>query len=54
LKGIHRLAPIDAAFQRANANPLVAAAWKITPTLNLEQQFDRVIGAADQAIHPND
>jgi len=35
-------------------SPLVAAAWKITPTLNLEQQFARVIGAAGQMIHPND
>jgi DNA-binding transcriptional LysR family regulator len=35
-------------------SPLVAAAWKITQTLNLEQQFDRVISAADQTIHPND
>jgi hypothetical protein len=35
-------------------SPLVAAAWSLSATLNLDQHFDRVIGAADQPIHPID
>jgi DNA-binding transcriptional LysR family regulator len=35
-------------------SPLVAAAWCITQTLQLEQHFNRVISGADHAIGPID
>jgi DNA-binding transcriptional LysR family regulator len=41
------------ALERDPVAPLVAAAWKITPNLNLEHQFDRVISGTDQPIRPN-
>jgi len=35
-------------------SPLIAAAWKITQTLDLEQQFARVIGGSYHLIHANE
>jgi len=40
------------ALERDPLAPLVAAAWKITPQLELERQFDHVISGTDRAIHP--
>jgi DNA-binding transcriptional LysR family regulator len=42
------------AVQHDPISPLVAAAWSISATLHLDQHFDRVISAADQAIRTID
>jgi DNA-binding transcriptional LysR family regulator len=42
------------AVQHDPISPLVGAAWDITARLQLDQYFDRLISAADRAIHAID